>query len=513
MIKNNFFAQNLVKFFDRSLTVQNRGLTIIRIISIFFIIVTVVLFFIQLVTYSRIRASLPPGSRIAGVPVGNLDRQEAADRLVKAYSIPVEIHYGDAVIQIKPSVIGFELDLQTMLTAADQQRINQSFWVGFWEFLWNRIPQPDEVPLRAEISEERLRLFLEQEIAVRYDRPSTAAIPVPGSTSFAAGESGTKLDIDRAVILIKDALQSPTDRFVNLTFENVDPIRPSMQNLQILLQQVIDVSGFDGLTEIYLLDLQNRQEVSFAYQNGQTVQPGIAFTAASTMKIPIMVSVFKRTDEPAPVEVSNQISLMIERSENDPADRLMENVLEGNLGPLTVTDDLKEMGLENTFLAGYFYPGAPLLRRFETPANLRTDVSTDPDFYNQTTAVDMGILLDDIYQCASKDGGTLRAIYPDEVTQTECQTMLDYLAKNRIGVLIQAGLPEGTQIAHKHGWITEVDGVIHTISDAGIVYSPGGNYVLVVFLYHPVQLVFDTANLLTAQLSSAVYNFYNLTIN
>jgi beta-lactamase class A len=91
--------------------------------------------------------------------------------------------------------------------------------------------------------------------------------------------------------------------------------------------------------------------------------------------------------------------------------------------------------------------------------------------------------------------------------------MLDYLAKNRIGVLIQAGLPEGTQIAHKHGWITEVDGVIHTISDAGIVYSPGGNYVLVVFLYHPVQLVFDTANLLTAQLSSAVYNFYNLTIN
>jgi beta-lactamase class A len=286
-----------------------------------------------------------------------------------------------------------------------------------------------------------------------------------------------------------------------------------MQNLQILLQQVIDVSGFDGLTEIYLLDLQNRQEVSFAYQNGQTVQPGIAFTAASTMKIPIMVSVFKRTDEPAPVEVSNQISLMIERSENDPADRLMENVLEGNLGPLTVTEDLNEMGFDNTFLAGYFYPGAPLLRRFETPANQRTDVSTDPDFYNQTTAIEMGVLLDDIYQCASKDGGALRAIYPDDITQAECQTMLDYLAKNRIGVLIQAGLPEGTQIAHKHGWITEVDGVIHTISDAGIVYSPGGNYVLVVFLYHPVQLVFDTANLLTAQLSSAVYNFYNLTIN
>ncbi len=492
---------------------QNRGLTIIRFISIFFIITTVVLFLIQLVTYSRIRASLPPGSKVAGVPVGNLDRQEAADRLVKAYSIPVEIHYGEAVIQIKPSLIGFQLDLQTMLTAADQQRINQSFWVGFWEFLWNRVPVPDEVPLRADISEERLRLFLEQEIAVRYDRPSSPAIPVPGSTSFAAGESGTKLDIERAVILIKDALQSPTDRFVNLTYGSVEPERPSMQNLQILLQQVIDVSEFEGLAEIYLLDLQNRQEISFAYQNGETLTPGIAFTAASTMKIPIMVSVFKRTDEPAPVEVTNQITLMIERSENDPADRLMEQVLEGNLGPLTVTDDIREMGLENTFLAGYFYPGAPLLRRFETPANQRADISTDPDFYNQTTAMDLGVLLDDIYQCATKDGGALRAIYPDQVSQAECQSMLDYLAKNRIGVLIQAGLPEGTQIAHKHGWITEADGVIHTISDAGVVYTPGGNYVMVVFLYHPVQLVFDTANLLTAQLSSAVYNFYNLSIN
>lgn len=492
---------------------QNRGIIIIRVISILIITITVVLFFFQLINYSRIRASLPPGSVIAGVPVGNLDRQEAADRLVKAYSVPVEVRYGDAVIQIKPAVIGFELNLQTMLTAADQQRITQPFWIGFWDFLWNRFPEPQEVPLQASLSEERLRLFLQQEIAPRYDRLPSAAIPIPGSTDFASGQSGTKLDVDRAVLLIKDALENPTARVVNLTYSTVDPIRPSIQNLQILLQQVIDISNFDGLVEVYLLDLQNRQEINFAYQLGQTIQPGIAFTAASTMKIPIMVSVFKRVEPPMPVEVSNQIELMIERSENDPADRLMERVLEGNLGPLSVTEDLQEMGLENTFLAGYFYAGAPLLRRFDTPANKRTDISTEPDSYNQTTTIDMGILMDDIYQCATNDGGALRAIYPDQITQEECQTMLDFLAKNRIGVLIQAGLPEGTQIAHKHGWITETDGLIHTISDVGIVYTPGGNYVLVIYMHHPVQLVFDSANLLMAQLSSGVYNYYNHTIN
>ena len=98
------------------------------------------------------------------------------------------------------------------------------------------------------------------------------------------------------------------------------------------------------------------------------------------------------------------------------------------------------------------------------------------------------------------------------ITQYECRTMIDYLKLNRIGVLIQSGLPETTEIAHKHGWITETDGLIHTISDAGIVYTPGGNFILSIYVYHPNQLVFDAANLLIAQLASAVYNYYNLSL-
>jgi beta-lactamase class A len=184
--------------------------------------------------------------------------------------------------------------------------------------------------------------------------------------------------------------------------------------------------------------------------------------------------------------------------------------LDGNLGPLKVTDDLFALGLENSFMAGYFYPGAPLLRAYTTPANSRTDVNTDPDLFNQTTPVEIGTVLNDIYQCASKGGGTFAAVFPGEISQSECRSMINYLTLNRIAVLMQAGLPEGTQIAHKHGWITETDGLIHTISDAGIIYSPGGNFILTIFLNHPVQLVWDDANRLMANLSSAVYNYYNL---
>jgi beta-lactamase class A len=223
-----------------------------------------------------------------------------------------------------------------------------------------------------------------------------------------------------------------------------------------------------------------------------------------------MVSIFRRLKEPAPAQDVSLLELMIERSENDPADLLMQTVIDKDFGPLKVTEDLQSIGLNNTFLGGYFYPGAPLLKLYTTVANQRTDISTDPDIYNQTTPMEIGWLLDDIYQCAQTGGGTLIAAFPGEISQAECRLMITYLTRNRIAVLLEAGLPEGVQIAHKHGWITSNDGLIHTIGDAGIVYTPGGNYVITIFLYQPVQLLFDPANQLVAQISTAVYNYFNL---
>ncbi|MEN4012025.1 MAG: serine hydrolase [Chloroflexota bacterium] len=484
---------------------------IFRWISILFLFLGMLLTVLQLIQYSRLRTAFAPGTVIAGVPVAGLDRRQAAERLTQAYSIPVEVRYADAVINIRPSAAGFSLDLEAMLAAADQQRIAQPFWQAFWDFLWNQYPAPAEVPLRASFSEDRLKTFLRDEIAARYDRPSSPASPLPGTTTFEPGQPGTVLDIDRAVILISDAMRNPSSRVVNLSFNRVSPSRPAFQNLQVMLQQVLSTRGFDGLAEIYILDLQTGQEINFAYNDGQIIAPGIAFTAASTMKIPIMVSVFRRIEEPASLEVSNLLESMIELSENDPADRLMQVVLDARLGPLELTSDMQTLGLRNTFLAGYFYPGAPLLRSFTTPANQRTDINSSPDRYNQTIPMEVGVLLSDIYQCAATGGGTLAAVFPGEITQSECRLMISLLSRNRIGVLFQAGLPEGVQLAHKHGWITDpADGLIHTMSDAGIIYTSGGNFVMVVFLYHPTQLLFNPANELMASLAQGVYNYYTL---
>ncbi len=464
---------------------------------------------LQLVRYSRIRTNFPPGLLVAGVPVGGLDPQAAAERLTQAYGVPVELHYGDAVIQVKPSLVGFDLDLETMLAAADLQRINQPFWSAFWDYLWNRLPKPAAVPLQAKLATDRLRTFLVEDVAGRYDQPPTPAMPVPGTVNFSPGSEGTVLDVDRGITLIEDALRSPSARSVNLTINRASPARPAFANLEVLLKNIIDNNQFDGITELYLLDLQTYQEIHFAYQQGQDLVPDIAFTAASTMKIPIMISVLAKTPDPTPPEIITAIEQMIELSENDPADRLMETVLDKNLGPLMVTDTIQALGLKNTFLAGYFYYGAPLLQRFQTPANQRTDVNTGPDPYNQTTPAEMAMLLEDIYQCASLGGGTLMAVFPGDITQNECKQMVEYLSANEIPVLIKAGLPEGTQIAHKHGWITESDGYLHTMGNSGIVYTPGGNYILSIFVHHPVQLLWDPANYMFVQLSQAVYNYFN----
>ncbi len=492
---------------------RNRGSSLyLRIVTLFFSSIAIILTVITLVQYSRLRSNYSPQMVIAGVPVGGLDPQAAAQRLLQVYSLPVEIHYGEAIIQLEPNLVSFHLELESMLAAADMQRTGASFWVGFWDYLWNRKTATSDVPLLATYSEERLRAYLKGEIAARYDQPPIPAQPIPGSTEFQPGQPGQTIDIGRAVILIENAMRSPGQRVVLLAPLRTAPGRPSLQNLQLLLQGIIAQNGFDGIVGMYLRDLQSAEELHFAYRAGENlpVNPDIAFTASSTIKIPIMVAAFRRFDGRLDTQTANLMLDMIKKSENPPSDALMR-VIDEVRGPLVVSETMEALGLENTFLAGYFYEGAPVLQVFRTPANQRTDISTDPDFYSQTTTSDMGALLEDIYQCAQTGGGTLVAAFPAQIDQLSCQQMVEYLKEDKIGVLIQAGVPEGTAVAHKHGWVTDPGGVIHNVSDAAIVYTPSGNYILAIYVYHPTQIVWDQVSKMYADLSRAIYNYFNLT--
>ena len=492
--------------------VRNKGsFSALSWVSVFLLLSAVILVTLQFAAFSRLRAVFPSGMTISGVSISGLDRQEAAQRLLEAYNIPVELQYNENCFHLDPSVVGFKLDLESMLAAADLERTRDSFWTAFWDYLWGRLPAPSEIPLRVSYSEVRLRTYLEDEIAPRYDQPPSPPVPIAGTVDFQPGALGTSLDIERTILPVENALRSTNQRVVPLPLQRTLPSRPSFDNLNILLKQTIDLAEFDGLVGFYLLNLQTAQEIHFAYRQGENipVHPDIAFTTASIIKIPILISVYRHLDDTPDAETANLIEKMIVESGNEAADWLIQRVIDSYRAPLIVTEDLQALGLENTFLAGHFYLGAPLLDFYETPANQREDINTIPDPYNQTTPSDIGMLLEDLYQCAEAGGGALIAVFPGEITKDECKTIVTHLTKNKMPSLLEAGIPDGTPIAHKHGWVTN-NGIINLIGDAGLIYTPGGDYVLAIFLYHPDQLIWDSSSSLVGQLSRAVYNFYNL---
>ena len=489
---------------------QKHRFPLFRWTAILISFITLILATLQLIEYSRLRNNFPLGMQVGGVPIGGLNYVQAAERLYTVYRSPVELVYAGNTIHIRPAVLGFEPAVERMLAVADNQRVTEPFWEGFWNFLWSRDIQSINIPLTASYDESRIEDYLRTEISARYDSPATPPKPVPGTSQFAEGISGTSVDIDRATLQVIDALKSPTNRRVNLALDQTSIPRPSLNDLEIMIRQIIEVSGFDGVVEVYMQDLGSTRNISLAHQgNGQELPPNIAFSSWSLVKIPLMVTAFRYMEEPYPPEALTLMEEMIQQSENTSTDQLAMMVIDANLSPLIVTDDMNRLGLENTFWAGHFYVGAPLLQNFSTPTNQRTDIDTRPDRYNQTTAADMGMLMEDIYLCAENGGGSLIAAFPGEITQEKCRLMIDIMELNKIGVLIQAGVPSGTTVAHKHGWAIETDGLVHTYGNAALVYSPGGNYVLTIFAHHPVQAVFDPVNLLFANISSAIYNFFN----
>jgi beta-lactamase class A len=477
-------------------------------LGVFFVLSALV---ITLVEYNRFTGQtivFPAGSRVADVPVGGLDAAAAEARLAEFYALPLVLVIEGERVHVDPSALGFTMD-PAELVAYGMAQVELA---TFWDFLRGHANPSAivEVPLAATVDEVQVRAFLEEQIVPRYTQLGVAIAPLPGTTNFTIGKPSQHLVVDQAVADIRSALLSPITHQVTVQIEEGELSAVTDETLKAFLRHNIEWIGFDGLVEIYLESMETGRNLQFAIRAGEDVQPGIAFPAASTNKIPIMVSVLRRTPEPTPDAVVTLLNQMIGRSENPPADTLMSVYLDEVRGPLVVSQDMAALGLENTFLAGYFYLGAPLLQLFDTPANTRQDVFLAPDRYNQTAPADIGRLLAAIYDCAENGSGLLIETFPGEITQNKCRLMIDVLAANQIGLLIEAGLPYGASAAHKHGWAPDLDGQLRFMSDVAIVLTEGGDYVLNIFLHDPDRLDFDQGNRLVARLSQTVYNVFNL---
>jgi hypothetical protein len=343
-------------------------------------------------------------------------------------------------------------------------------------------------------SEEQLSRFLYR-VADQYDGSPQAPVALPAALDFRPGRPGTRVDVQASWARLAGALVSAAREDVALVVEVEEAPSKDLSLLRQLLQSRLD--DHPGLIPgIFVKDLQTGDELAI---NGE-----VAYAGLSVLKIAILEEVYRSLDHPPGVETTKLITETMTESGNFTANLLLRDVVDdgdGYRAAERLTSSMRRLGLVNTYMAAP-YDEKDVASEIVTPANSREDISTAPDPFIQTTPLDAGLLLEMIYQC-SQGGGTLIMTYRDSLTAEECQEMIKWMSENRIDSLIETGVPVGTQVAHKHGWTSD------THADAGLLFTPGGDFVLVIFLHRAEWLEWEESAPLFADIATATYNYFN----
>lgn len=451
-----------------------------------------------------LRHQLPLGAVVAGVDVSHLTLPQAEERIRAHYARPVYLYHRDERVEIDPASASFVLDIERMLAETEQLVQERDEWLWVAGYLLNRPVQPARVPLIATHDREALLATLEQ-LTGFLDKPArppqmSAGNEAGGAATLQEGQPGYVTDIEASLPAVEAALYRPERREAHLIVEDQEPPPRDFA----LLEQTIrnQLQAFNGFGSVFVMDLQTGEELSI---NGD-----VAISGLSILKIAIFVEAYRALDNPPNEYQQGLFYDTAARSSNFGANLLLHIVAGENntyRGADILTESMRRLGLVNTFIAVPYDANPPPHRQttYVTPANSRNDPSqVRLEQTMQTTAEEIGTLLSMIYYCA-QGGGPLLAVYPGEITPEECQAIIDLMIENREGTLINFGVPHGTPVSHKHGWIPDTHG------DAGIVFTPGGDFVLVEYLHRPGSwLVADTESFpLLREIARTVYNYFN----
>ncbi len=444
----------------------------------------------------RFRADLrvlPPNVSIAGMDASGMTVEQVLAALEGAYAQPLQLTYQGQPVILAPEAVAFQFDREETRKALEAVREGRKNLSSFLAYLLRRPTPPVEVMPAARYSSERLEAFLAR-VAQQYDRPPQEPVPLPEALTFRAGRAGYELDREASRLRVEAALKSAMSREVELVVRTGEAPPLQMRHLEEMLKALL--AGFDGIPNVFIKDLQTGEELE--------INPDVAYAGMSVLKIAVMMEVYRVLDEPPAPEQTRLLTETMTLSGNFTANLLLRDVIGGGdayQGVENLTASMRYLGLINTFMAAPYDETAPP-PAIVTPANSRTDLNTNPDPYMQTTAREVGLMLEMIYQC-SRGGGALMVAYPGVFTPQECQQMLEMMAQDKTESMIEAGLPPGTMFARKHGWIGD------THADAAIVFSPGGDFILVVYLYRPQWLEWDVSNPLVQRIATATYNYFN----
>jgi beta-lactamase class A len=415
------------------------------------------------------------GSSIAGVDVSGLSFEKASalveQRLAGAPGA-ITIEAGPVSQQLEPEAIDLSIPVGDLLAQA-----RAAFERG----------SPAEVPATVSFDEKALR---ERLSGLADEVVAGSSISVLTSTdvlsrSFAYAP-GLALDVDAAVEQIGAELSAatasgkPVERIALELSRSEAPPRVPLERLREELTALAD--ELPGVVGLHLIDLETGESIGL---NDRSV-----FAGASTIKTAIMLNLYINLSTFTERQ-SFWLNEMIRYSDNLSANDLLaasvggqgtEYAFEGADAMSTMLQE--ELGLRHTYLyvpyetTDYIKlykpkfrcgPAGPVGEKpyTEMGACLRAEPASMARLY---------LLID---QCAGGEGELLDTF--ERLSPKRCQEMLDWLARNADKTRMVAGIPTGVRVEHKSGWIEDMQ------ADNGIVRSPGGDYILSIYYFKPLD--------------------------
>jgi beta-lactamase class A len=271
--------------------------------------------------------------------------------------------------------------------------------------------------------------------------------------------------------------------------------KPTIDELKRQIQTTLDQQK--GEFAVAFKDLGTGEELLI---NEHTL-----FHAASTMKTPVMIEVYKQAADgkfalndslTIKTEFNSIVDSTFSLSPDDDSEHdlyslagkkttisdlvyrmitlssnLATNILIDHIGATNVTQTMRTLGANDILV----------LRGVEDGKAFRAGLN------NKTTAFDLMVIFE-------------KMALGETVSPQASEEMIKVLSAQEFNTIIPAKLPKDVKVAHKTGWIT---GLNH---DSGIVYLPDGRKYVIVILSHKLENE-EQALMGMADVSAAIYSF------
>ncbi len=452
-------------------------------------------------TWRSSETVLPATIVINGLPVAGMTRDQALVAIEQAYTIPITVTYAGQVISpLLPETVELRVDIQATAQNLDDAIADQSGGLAFAQYLIDTVrssePPKTNVPAVVLYSRERVDAFL-QRTAQKYDHPPLGPVALPESGTFRPAAEGTTLNREASLPLLISAILSPdpAKREVALVVATEPAPEVSLDVLEQALTAAL--AGFRGVVSIYAKDLEGGSELC--------LQCDVAHTGIGAIEVATALEIYRTREIPLDNDTAEMMDAMLTMGDSAATDGLLSALGAGDAysGAQQVTDGLWSLGLRNTFVTAPLSVGGQDVQEasIATPANTRTDVTTQPWPTVQTTAVDIGILVESLYHCTQEGACSAPSTHGRSRLWSARSSWVE--CSRAASAHCSGAVPASTRVAHSR----DIEG--STYAEAALVYGPGKPFVLAVLMYQPEWLLPEESRPTFSQIGMLTHRFFN----